>query len=222
MTLLNMKLPSVPPSPVRARGGSPGHIRRVRIDINPTPQDGKVRSLQKHQATLARTCQPGSLLVVEADHAVGDAEDLLITSPEAPRMYIHINDNYCVTNPVLENWSLGGVAETLRTLKSNVSYCFVSPVPFPTRNVRQPQKKICELCFFCRSVCFCPICSQCPQCCSCSSSRRLSTAFLAGLGAPRSQPKGSVNFERGLHTTIQSQTPTSQRPHDNQWLCRPP
>ena len=24
------------------------------------------------------------------------------------------------------------------------------------------RNKICELCFFCRSVCFCPICSQCP------------------------------------------------------------
>ena len=84
------------------------------------------------------------------------------------------------------------------------------------------RNKICELCFFCRSVCFCPICSQCPQCCSCSTSRRLSTALLANLGTPRSQPKGSVNFEGGLRTTIQTQTPTSQRPHDIQWLCRPP
>ena len=141
MTLLNMKLPSVPPSPVRAMGGSLGHTRRVRIDINPTPQGRKVRILQKPQATLARTCQPGSLLVVEADHAVGDAEDLLIAAPEAPRMYIHINDNYCVTKPVFENRSLVGVAETLRTLKTNVNYCVVSPVPFATRNVRQPQKK---------------------------------------------------------------------------------
>ena len=84
------------------------------------------------------------------------------------------------------------------------------------------RNKICELCFLCRSVCFCPICSQCPQCCSCSTSRRLSTALLADLGTPRSQPKGSINFEGGLRTTIQAQTPTSQRPHDNQWLCRPP
>ena len=64
-------------------------------------------------------------------------------APEAPRMYIHINDNYCVTEPVLENRSLVGVAETLRTLKTqtNVNYCVVSPVLFATRNVRQPQKK---------------------------------------------------------------------------------
>ena len=56
-------------------------------------------------------------------------------------MYIHINDNYCVTKPVVENRLLGGVAETLKTLKTNVNYCVVSPVPFATRNVRQPQKK---------------------------------------------------------------------------------
>ena len=64
--------------------------------------------------------------------------------------------------------------------------------------------------------------SQCPQCCSYSTSRRLSTALLADLGMPRSQPKGSINFEGGLCTSIQSQAPTSQRPPDNQWLCRPP
>ena len=56
-------------------------------------------------------------------------------------MYIHINDNYCVTKRALENRCSGTVTETLRTLKSLVNYCAVSPVPFATRNVRQPQKK---------------------------------------------------------------------------------
>ena len=141
MTLLNMKLPSVPPSPVWAMGGSPGHIKKVRTAINPIPQGGRVRMLQNLQATLARTCQHGSLSVAEADHAGEDAEVPLIVVPEAPRMYIHINDNYCVTKPDLENRCSGTVTETLRTLKSLVNYCAVSPVPFATRNVRQPQKK---------------------------------------------------------------------------------
>ena len=44
MTSLNMKLPSVPPSPVRAMGGSPGHRKEVKIDISLTPQGGKVRT----------------------------------------------------------------------------------------------------------------------------------------------------------------------------------
>ena len=29
----------------------------------------------------------------------------------------------------------------------------------------QVRNKVCELCFFCRSLCFCPNCSQYPQCC---------------------------------------------------------
>ena len=93
------------------------------------------------QATLARTCRHGSLSVAEADHAVGDVEVLLIAVPEAPRMYIHINDNYCVTKPVLGNRCSGTVTEDLRTLKSLVNYCAVNPVPFATKTVRQPQKK---------------------------------------------------------------------------------
>ena len=80
MTSLNMKLPSVPPSPVRAMGGSPVHRKEVKIDINLTPQGGKVRMLINLPVTLARTCRHGSLSVAEADHAVGDAEVLLIAS----------------------------------------------------------------------------------------------------------------------------------------------
>ena len=56
-------------------------------------------------------------------------------------MFILINDNYCVTRPVLENRCSGTVTKDLRTLKSLVNYCAVSPVPFATKNVRQPQKK---------------------------------------------------------------------------------
>ena len=129
--------------PGRAMGGSPAHTRGVRIDINPTPQGGKVRILQKPQAILARTCWLGNPLVVEADHAAGDAEDLLIAAPEAAKMLININDNYCVKTPVLEHRSVVEVPEILETVKAqtNVNYCVVIPVPFVTRNVRQPQKK---------------------------------------------------------------------------------
>ena len=213
-------------------GGSPGRIRKVRIDNNPTPQGGKVRSLQKPQATLTRICQPGSLLVVEVDHAVEDAEDLQIAVPEAPRMYIHINDNYCLTKPVLENRLLRGVVETQKTLKTNVNYCVVSTVPSATRNVRQPQKKglspplkePVEIKYV-NSV------SYVVQCVSAQSVPNVHSVvhstLVGGCLQPFwqiwvHQPQGSVNFERGLRTTIQSQTPSSQRPHDNQWLCRPP
>ena len=159
-------------------GGSPGHIKKVKLDINLTPQGGKVRMLLNLQATLARTCQHGSLSVAEADHAVGDVEVLLIV--------------------VLENQCSGTVTEDLRTLKSLVNYCAVSPVPFATKKckaaakerlkfpLRNQRNKFCELCFFCRSLCFCPKCDKCPQCCSCPTSRRAPSARLANLGPPGS------------------------------------
>ena len=56
-------------------------------------------------------------------------------------MFILINDNYCVTKPVLENRCSGTVTKNLSTLKSLVNFCAVSPVPSATKNVRQPQKK---------------------------------------------------------------------------------
>ena len=56
-------------------------------------------------------------------------------------MFILINDNYCVTKPVLESRCSGTVTNNLRTLKSLVNYCAVNHVPSATKNVRQPQKK---------------------------------------------------------------------------------
>ena len=58
-------------------------------------------------------------------------------------MLININDNYSVKTPVLEHRSVVEVPEILETVKAqtNVNYCVVIPVPFVTRNVRQPQKK---------------------------------------------------------------------------------
>ena len=89
-------------------------------------------------------------------------------------------------------------------------------------STKESRNKVCELCFFCHSVCFCPICSHCPQCCSCSLSRRLPTALLADLGPPGCKSKRGVNFEGGLCATIQTQIPSSTIPPDGQWLCTPP
>ena len=89
-------------------------------------------------------------------------------------------------------------------------------------SIKESRNKVCVLCFFCRSVCFCPICSQCPQCCSCSPSRRLPTALLADLGPPGCKSESGVNFEGGLCAPIQTQTPSNTIPPDSQWLCKPP
>ena len=40
---------------------------------------------------------------------------------------------------------------------------------------------------------------------------------------PGCKSEDSVNFERWLHSPVQNKTPpTSERPIDNQWLCKPP
>ena len=43
MKLPNLKMQSVPPSPVQAVGGSQAGTKEVKIGINPTPLRGKVR-----------------------------------------------------------------------------------------------------------------------------------------------------------------------------------
>ena len=86
----------------------------------------------------------------------------------------------------------------------------------------EARNKICQRCFFCRSLRFCPHCSKCPQCCQCSSDRGTSPQILAEVVPPRFKPESSVHFEGRLHSPVQSQTPTSKGPPNSQWLCKPP
>ena len=97
---------------------------------------------------------------------------------------------------------------------------FQQPGPVPSAQSSTGRYKFCELCFFCRSLCFCPNCDKCPQCCSCPTSRRAPSALLANLGPPRSKFKGGVYPKRGVYPPIQTQTPSSEAPPDNQWLCQ--
>ena len=137
--LPNMNLLSVPPSPVWAMGGSPVGTKKVKLDINPTPPDGKVRIHLNPRATLAKICQAGRALEGVADPAVGAGEVHLIAVPEAPRTLISTNDNYCVKDPVLTTRSLNVVLT--ETQNSNVNCSLASLVHFATNSVRQPQKK---------------------------------------------------------------------------------
>ena len=134
-----MNLLSIPPSPVRAMGGSPVGTKKVKLDIKPTSPDVRVRILQNHLATLAKICMPGRALEGMADPAVGAGEVHLTAIPEAPRTLISTNDNYCVKDPVLTTRSLNVVLTETRN--SSVNCSVASPVHFATNNVRQPQKK---------------------------------------------------------------------------------
>ena len=56
----------------------------------------------------------------------------------------------------------------------------------------------------------------------CPTSGRWSPGILAKMGPPRCESKGSFHTERRVHPPLHSQTSSSERTSDNQWLCKPP
>ena len=85
----------------------------------------------------------------------------------------------------------------------------------------QKSNKVCEKCFFCRSLCFCSKCSKCPQCCKCRTSGGTSSEFLGNMGSQGCKPKSSVHIKGGLCTSLQSKTSLSKGSPDSKWLCKP-
>ena len=148
-------------------------------------------------------------------------------------MFILINDNYCVTKPVLENRCSGTVTKKSKNFKVSCKLLCCQSCTFCNKkckaaakerlksSLRNQRNKFCELCFFCRSLYLCPKCDKCPQCCSCPTGRRAPSALLADLGPPRCKSESSVHFEGRLHSPIQNQTFSGERPLDSQWLCKP-
>ena len=85
----------------------------------------------------------------------------------------------------------------------------------------QKSNKVCEKCFFCRSLCFCSKCSKCPQCCKCPTSGGTSSEFLGNMGSQGCKPKSSVHIKGGLCSSLQSKTSLSKGSPDSKWLCKP-
>ena len=83
------------------------------------------------------------------------------------------------------------------------------------------QNKRCKKCFLGKSMCFCPACSQCPQCCSRSSCRGQVGKFLAEMAKSRDKSKGGLNFERGLHASLQNEATSHKVTSGLEWLCKP-
>ena len=227
MKLPNLNLLSVPPSPVRAMGGSPVDTREVRYDSSHTPLVGKVRIVPKALVTRGRTCQPGTVLAAGVGPVVEAVEVLLTAVREVPGTITNINDNYCVTECSVAKKSTDSQYSfrcKLLCCQSCTFYnkqCKAATKERLKSSLKKQRNEFCELCFFCRSLCFCRTCTQCPQCCSCSTSRRASSALLADLGPPGSKSKSGVYPEGGLCAPVQSQTPPSETPPDSQWLCQP-
>ena len=85
----------------------------------------------------------------------------------------------------------------------------------------QKSNKVCEKCFFCRSLCFCSKCSKCPQCCKCPTSGGTSSEFLGNMGSQGCKPKSSVHIKGGLCSPLQSQTSLGKGSPDSKRLCKP-
>ena len=214
MKLPNLKMLSVPPGP--GHGGFAGGHKRGQNRYQPFSTEWKSQDTSKASGNSGKDIPAWKTFGGAAGQEVEDAEDQLAATPEA------------VVCPLSKT-------ETHKTVdfQTSVNYSGVSHVPFATKkckaaakerlksSIKESRNKVCELCFFCRSVCFCPICSHCPQCCSCSLSRRLPSAFLAELGPSGCKSESGVNFEGGLFAPIQTQTPSSTIPPDSQWLCTP-
>ena len=81
--------------------------------------------------------------------------------------------------------------------------------------------KVCEKCFFCKSLCLCPKCVKCPQCCKCPISRGTPTKFLENMGSQGCKPEGSIHFEKGLCASLQGQTSLNKGTPDSKRLCKP-
>ena len=81
------------------------------------------------------------------------------------------------------------------------------------------RNKRCQRCFLCKSMSFCPTCSKCPQCCPKSGCRGQVTEVLGSMAHTGCEYKGGLNFEKGIHATLQNPTTSDPVPCDQEWLC---
>ena len=81
------------------------------------------------------------------------------------------------------------------------------------------RNKRCQRCFLCKSMSFGPTCSKCPQCCPKSGCRGQVTEVLASMAHTGCEYKGGLNFEKGIHATLQNPTTSDPVPCDQEWLC---
>ena len=82
----------------------------------------------------------------------------------------------------------------------------------------QNRNKICEQCFVCKSMSFCPKCHKCTLCCQRSTCGRLSATVLAGLALPGFKSKGSLHPQGRVSTTLQGETTSSKISCNSPWF----
>ena len=67
----------------------------------------------------------------------------------------------------------------------------------------------------------CTTCLKCPQCCLKSGCRGQVTEVLASMAQDGCKSTAGFDFERGIHATLQKQTPSELVPLGQEWLCSP-
>ena len=91
------------------------------------------------------------------------------------------------------------------------------------RNSRSSNvNKICEKCFLCRSLEFCPQCVKCPTCCNKSSCRFKIAPFLGTMGSIERKPQSGFSPKGGLCSALPVQTSPHKGTDNNKLLCRSP
>ena len=118
MRSLNLKAPSVLPSPARVMGGSLVVLRNnnIKRDVfSHTPLTGNnLRTLPIPGDNLARICPLGNPLATKVELGVAAGVVNQDAAPARPKNMLSINDNYCLPNPEPMAWPVKCVSNVQR------------------------------------------------------------------------------------------------------------
>ena len=131
----SLRIQSVLPSPVRAKGGSPVIIKgNNKAASSHTKANGsKLKKVLVPGVNPAKTCRLGrpSAIEEEAEDAAGVVN--LDATPDRPRIPHSLNDNYCLTNPVVSFKPVNSVICVQRQTVNVVPSLVVAHAPTVTK-----------------------------------------------------------------------------------------
>ena len=87
-------------------------------------------------------------------------------------------------------------------------------------NVKRLYIKMCQRCFFCRSIALCPICNKCPSCCAKSTCRGQASKLLVNLAGNGCRSKNSSDPQRGLHPPLSDPAKSHKISHHHKLLLQ--
>ena len=100
--------------------------------------------------------------------------------------------------------------------------CWLSRAKERRKSRTSVVNKICERCFWCRSIVFCKLCHKCPTCCNTSTCRGQISSVLGKMGSPRHQPQSCNSPQGRLHPTLPVLAKFDPVTKGHKLLCRSP